>query len=139
MQITFPNPHKFFDDMKRLLMLAVGAFFITAATVLNADEVIDALKSGNAADVAAHFDSFIDLTLPDKEEIKNMGKNQATVAYKSFYQENGINGFNLSSQRENGATMYITGKLTGKIGTKNITLMLKNSNGKYSIISVRIS
>lgn len=125
--------------MKKLLALVVGAILFTSATVLNSDDIIDALKSGNPTDIAAHFDSFIDLTLPDKEEIKNMGKNQATVAYKSFYQENSITGFNLTSQRENGATMYIAGKLTGKIGSKNITLMLKNTNGKYSIISVRIS
>jgi opacity protein-like surface antigen len=125
--------------MKNFLMMIFSLVVLTSATVIGGEEVVDALKSGNAVEVAAYFDNFIDLTLPEKEEIQNMSKNQATVAFKSFYQENGINGFNLTSQRENGATMYITGKLTGKIGSKNITLMLKNSNGKYSIISVRIS
>lgn len=120
-------------------MILAGTFMLTAFTISAADEVIEALKSGNATEIATYFDNFIDLTLPDKDEIKNMGKTQATLAFKNFYTENGITGFNLISQRENGATMYITGKLTGKIGTKNITLMLKNSNGKYSIISVRIS
>lgn len=125
--------------MKKFLMMICSWVLLTSAIVIGSDEIIDALKSGNAVEVATYFDNFVDLTLPDKEEIQNMSKNQATVAFKSFYQENGINGFNLTSQRENGATMYITGKLTGKIGSKNITLMLKNNNGKYSIISVRIS
>ena len=103
------------------------------------DEIINALKAGNASSVAAYFDSYIDLTLPGKDEIKNIGKNQAGITLKSFFEETGVKGFDLSSQRESGTTMYIAGKLQTKSKGYNITILLKNKDGKHEIISVRIN
>lgn len=126
--------------MKKLFTLLVGAFaLISATTIADSEDIIAALKTGTASEVSQYFDNLIDLTLPEKDEIKNMGKNQASIAYKAFYEENGIKGFTLTSQRESGATMYITGKLLGRLGNKNLTLILKNNNSKYVIITVRIS
>ena len=102
------------------------------------EDVITALKTGNATEVAYYFDNLIDLTLPDKDELKNISKNQATIAIKSFFDENGIKGFNLTSQRESGQTMYIAGKLQGRIDNKNITILLKKNTNKVLIISMRI-
>ncbi|MFY8091647.1 MAG: DUF4783 domain-containing protein [Chitinophagaceae bacterium] len=102
------------------------------------EDVITALKTGNATEVASYFDNLIDLTLPDKDELKNISKNQATIAIKSFFDENGIKGFNLTSQRESGQTMYIAGKLQGRIDNKNITILLKKNTNKVLIISMRI-
>jgi hypothetical protein len=102
------------------------------------EDVITALKTGNATEVASYFDNLIDLTLPDKDELKNISKNQATIAIKSFFDENGIKGFILTSQRESGQTMYIAGKLQGRIDNKNITILLKKNTNKVLIISMRI-
>ncbi len=126
--------------MKKFFLI-LGIFFSLISfksNVLDADDVINALKSGNASEVAQYFDNLIDLTLPEKDELKNISKNQATIALKSFYEENGIKGFNLTSQRESGQTMYITGKLQGRIDNKNITILLKKDNNKTLIISLRI-
>ena len=102
------------------------------------DEVVDALKSGSSTELVEFFDNFIDISLSEKDENKNMGKNQASIALKAFYEEIGVKGFQLTSQREAGSIMYITGKLQGKIKNSNITLMLKNSGSKYFITSIRI-
>lgn len=126
--------------MKKFLLLIGFGFLLSSFTILGSpDEIIDALNSGNAADVSQYFDNFIDLTLPNKEESSNMGKNQATIALKSYYEEVGIKSFQLTSKREAGAIMYITGKLQGKMKNSNLTLILKNSGSKYFITSVRIS
>ncbi len=126
--------------MKNLLLF-FGLFFgLTSAVEFGTSEdIIAALKSGNATEVAQYFDNMIDLTLPEKEEMKNMGKNQATIALKSFYEEVRVTTFQLTSQREAGSMMYITGKLHGKIKNCNITLILKNSNNKFYITSLRVS
>lgn len=127
--------------MKKLLLIAIATFSLLAFksnNSNNSDEVITALKSGHAANMAQYFDSFIDLSLPDKDEVKNIGKNQASIALKSYYDEIGVKSFQLTSQREAGSIMYITGKLQGKIKNPNITLILKNANNKYLITSVRI-
>ena len=126
--------------MKKIFLLAgLGMMLLSFTFQKDTDEVINALKAGNAVTVASYFDSYIDLTLPGKDEIKNIGKNQAGITLKSFFDETGVKGFDLSSQRESGSTMYIAGKLQTKTKGYNITILLKNKDGKHEIISVRIN
>jgi hypothetical protein len=103
------------------------------------DAVVKALKSGSAEQVAGYFDSFIDLKLPEKDEVKSMGKNQAGIALKSFFNESGVKGFDLSSQREMSGTMYIAGKLQNNGKGNGISLRLKKQGDKILIISIRIN
>ncbi len=118
-----------------LIVLATSAF----TRIDNSATIINALKTGNAEEVSKYFDNFIDLKLPEKDEIRNMGKNQAGIALQSFYKDNNVKGFDLTSQRDMGNTMYLTGKLTNGIKSYNITLMLKAKEGNYQIITVRIN
>lgn len=120
------------------MLLGLSAILMSATVFGTAEEIIDALKSGSSSEVSQYFDNFIDITLPDKDEVKNMGKNQANIALKTYYEEIGVKTFQLTSQREAGSIMYITGKLQGKIKNSNITIILKNANSKYYITSIRI-
>ena len=125
--------------MKKILtLLGLGFVLMSSTTFGSADEIIDSLKKGAASEIFQYFDNFVDLTLPEKDEMKNMGKNQASIALKAFYDEMGVKTFQLTSQREAGSIMYITGKLQGKVKNTNLTLILKNSGSKYSITSIRI-
>ena len=126
--------------MKKIFLLAGLGLIMMSFTFQNdTNELIKSLKLGNANAVAAYFDSYIDLTLPGKDEIKNIGKNQAGITLKTFFDETGVNGFDLTSQRESGTTMYIAGKLQTKNKGYNITVLLKNKDSKHQIISVRIN
>ena len=131
-----PLQMKYFFMKKFIPFLAFA--FVAFTTQPDTEGLVNALKAGNAAQVANYFDTYIDLTLPSKEEIKNIGKNQAAITLQSFFTEGNIKGFDLSSQREAGATMYITGKLQGS-KPYNITILLKNKDGKHSITSIRIN
>jgi len=125
--------------MKKILLLLGLGVILTSATVLgDANDIIDALKSGNASEVSQYFDNFIDITLPGKEEVTSMGKNQASISLKQYYDEAAVKTFQLTSSREAGAITSITGKLQGKSKNENITIMLKKSNSKYYITSIRI-
>ena len=124
---------------KSFLLASLGLLLLSFTYQKDTEEIINALKAGNAESVSAYFDSYIDLTLPGKDEIKNIGKNQAGITLKSFFEENGVKGFDLTSQRESGTTMYIAGKLQTKSKGYNITILLKNKEGKHQIISVRIN
>ncbi|HNE92995.1 MAG TPA: DUF4783 domain-containing protein [Chitinophagaceae bacterium] len=126
--------------MKRLLLLlSVGLFSFITLNQSDNNDIVKALKSGSAEQIATYFDSFIDLKLPEKDEIKNMGKNQAGIALKAFYNDNNIKGFDLTSQREMSGTMYIAGKLKNNNKGYNITVMAKKTNDKFGIISIRIN
>lgn len=125
--------------MKKILILLGLVFTLSSATKFNEpDEIISALKSGSANEVSKYFDNIIDLTLPGKEEMSNMGKNQASLSLKNYYEEVGVKSFELTSKGEKGAIMYITGKLQGKTKNDKITIMIKNTNTKFLITSVRI-
>lgn len=126
--------------MKKLLFLFfVGFFSLSFTAKVDSDGIIKALKAANAEQLATFFDSFIDLKLPEKDEVKNMGKNQAGIALKAFFADNGIKGFELTSQREMGGTMYMAGKLKNAGKGFNITLMMKKSDDKQGIITIRIN
>ena len=127
--------------MKIASIITIISFF-TMSFVWNntpADEIIHAFKASNTSEISSYFDNLIDFTLPAKDEIKNVSKNQAAVILKSFYSDNNISGFELTSQREAGSTMYIAGKITGKVKSYNITILMKNKEGKHVITSIRIN
>lgn len=128
--------------MKSFLLLMVVGFCslaFTSQTELNDNDIVKALKAGSAEQLTEYFDSFIDLKLPEKDEIKNMGKNQAGIALKTFFNDNSIKGFDLTSQREMSGTMYIAGKLKNNAKGLNITVMAKKNADSYTIISIRIN
>ena len=126
--------------MKKILVLiGISLTLFAYKTVDNVPNIINALKVGNAEEVGKYFDNFIDLKLPEKDEIKNVGKNQASIALQGFFKDNSIKSFELTSQREMGASMYLAGKLQNAGKGYNITILLKNKDGDRQIITVRIN
>ena len=126
--------------MKKLLLMVCVMVGLTAYSVASdADSIVSALKAGNAQQFSNYFDNFIDLKLPAKDEIKNVGKTQASITVKTFFDENGIQGFEPTSQREMNGTMYITGKLQGESKAYNITMLMKARGDKVVIITMRIN
>lgn len=103
------------------------------------DAIVNAFKSADAGQVGIFFDDYVDIKLLDKDEVKNIGRNQATITLKAFFAENGVKGFEKVSEREIGNTMYLAGKLITSGKASNITIMLKMKDGKRQIITLRIS
>jgi hypothetical protein len=129
--------------MKKILMvtgLLMGLLaFSTVQAQSDVDAIVNAFKSANAAQVGQYFDDMLDIKLMEKPEIKSISRNQATLALKAFFSENGVKGFEKTSERELGNTMYLTGKLQGDDKGHNLTILLKQKDGKRMIISLRIS
>ncbi|MBX2931749.1 MAG: DUF4783 domain-containing protein [Chitinophagaceae bacterium] len=124
---------------KVFLFMAVSICSFAFIVQSDSDDILKALKAANVEQLTEHFDSFVDLKLPEKDEVKNMSKNQASIALKSFFNDNSIKSFELASQREMGGTMYIAGKLKNNDKGFNITIMAKKSGEKHNIISIRIN
>lgn len=125
--------------MKKIVLILFVFFTGLWATAQDTNSIINALKSGNPEQVSDHFDKILDLKFPEKDEIKSIGRNQAGIAFKTFFNDNDIKGFELSSQREMGGTMYIAGKLLNDTDGYKLSMMLKYKDGKPQIITVRIS
>jgi len=129
------------DFMKHWIMticFLLGGL-ITAQAQSDTDMVVRALKTGNPEMITTYLDDFVDLKLLDKDEVKNMSKNQAAMALKSFYAEQSVKGFEKVSEGGKGTLIYILGKLTTSGKSFNITVQLKQKAGNFYIITMRIS
>ena len=124
--------------MKKFLLIIMVFFATYAVKAQDANSLVSALQSANAEQVSNYFDKMLDIKFPDKEEVKSIGKNQAGIALKSFFDNNNIKGFEFSSQREMGGTMYIAGKLTNGGEGYKLSIMMKTKDGKPQIITIRI-
>jgi hypothetical protein len=133
----YTNEKSFMKKISIWLLFLVCGFTVNAQTENEA--IVQSLKAANIEVLAQYFDDFIDLKLLDKDEVKNMSKNQASIALKSFYNENGIIGFDKVSEGGKGTLAYLIGKLTTANKSYNITIQLKQKNGKSQIITIRIS
>ena len=124
--------------MKKFLIV-ICLLFTATLFAQNGSDVVSSLKSGNAAEFSSHFASNVDVKLPGKDEMKNLDKSEAASAIKTFFDNNQVNGFDVTSQREMGGTMYIAGKLKTASQSFNITVMLKAKGDAMNVITVRIS
>lgn len=127
--------------MKKIfLFVGLALLSMSLTPQAGTDEIVNAFKSLDADRIGQYFDEFIDLKLPQKEELKNIGRNQTTITLKGFLKENAINGFEKLSERELGSTKYCTGKLTNAGKGFNVTVMMRAmKDGRYQIITLRIS
>jgi hypothetical protein len=120
-----------------LLFVLVSVVSVTHAQS-NREEMIAALKGGNADQFVKYLDNTIDIKLPNSDELKGVQKAQVASTLRSFFTDNGINRFDVTSQRELGGTMYVTGKLVGSTDY-NLTAMIKSTPDRLAIITIRIN
>jgi opacity protein-like surface antigen len=126
--------------MKKFLLFMTLAFGLMSFSYQSdVESIVNAFKSADAGQIGSHFDDYVDIKLLDKDEVKNIGRTQATITLKAFFAENGVKGFEKASEREIGNTMYLAGKLLTNGKGNNITIMLKVKDGKRQIITIRIS
>ena len=126
--------------MKKVLLLLLLGFSVMSFTRFQSgrEEMIAALKEGKAEQFIKYLDNTIDIKMPNSDELKGVEKAQAAGTLKSFFADNSITQFDITSQRELGGTMYVTGKLVGTTNY-NLTAMIKSTPDKLSIITLRIN
>lgn len=126
--------------MKKIfLLISVALGLMSFKGQGGVDAIVNAFKSGDATQVGSYFDDYVDIKLLDKDEVKNIGRNQATITLKAFMSENQIKGFEKVSERAIGNTMYLAGKLQNGGKGLNASIMLKMKDGRWQIITLRIS
>lgn len=129
----------------KTFFLTVGWAFLAMSFVVqenSLDQIFNAFKKVDTEEIAQYFDTYVDLKFLDKDEIKNISKNQASIALKTFFLENAITGFEKVSNRDLGSTTYLVGKLVSSDRNNkgyNVTVLIKSQSGKFKIISLRIS
>ncbi len=122
--------------MKQFFTLAILTTLITSFTVFaSIDEVVSAIKTGDAAAVARHFDNTVEITMPDKSN--NYSKSQAEMVLRDFFSTNGVKDFQILHKGENAGSQYCIGTLSTKNGSFRTTVFMKQKSDKLVLQEIR--
>ena len=122
--------------MIRFFTLLGTAFMLSSFTLfISIDEVVTALKNGDAVQIARFFDNTVEITMPDKSN--NYSKNQAEVVLKDFFNTNGIKSFQVIHKGENAGSQYCIGTLVTKNGSFRTTVFRKQKGDKQLLQEIR--
>ena len=113
-------------------VLLLSSFSLQPSTI---DEVIGALRSGNAVQLSNYFDENVGLTLPDKSE--NYSKAQALLIVKDFFTNNEVKGFELKHKGDSPGGHFCVGTLQTASGNFRTNVFMKMKNGKEVVKEIR--
>jgi len=101
----------------------------TGATAgMEMEDIVVALKSGNATNLSRYFDTRVDLTLPAKSD--NYSRTQAEMILRDFFSNKGVRNFEIKYKGENNGSRYCVGMLKTKGGDYRTRLFMKNKGDK---------
>ena len=123
--------------MKQFSTIAAAAAVIlfSSFTFIGIDEVLNAVKSGNAAQVARYFDNTVEISLPDKGN--SYSKSQAEIVLKDFFANNPVKGFDIIHKGENAGSQYCIGTLITKNGSFRTTIYMKQKGNVQVLQELR--
>lgn len=97
--------------------------------------IVNALRSGNAAQLEPFMDSKVTLTI--NNQINTYSKKDAVEMITSFFQKNPVNHFQLLHQSESSGSQYFIGNLGTQGGTFRTTVYLKSKDGTWLIKEIQ--
>jgi len=88
------------------------------------EDILIALKSGNASQLSRYFDNRVDVSLPDKSD--NYSRTQAEMVLRDFFSLNNVRSFEIKYKGENSnGSRYCIGTLLTKNGDYRTKLFMK--------------
>ena len=124
--------------MKPVFTLAFAALLIAVSAFKSfsgLDDVIGALRTGNATELARYVDDNIEISLPDKSD--SYSRAQAIVILQDFFTSNGVKGFSVTHKGDNGGSQFCVGTLQTRSGNYRTTVFMKTKNGKQLVKEIR--
>ena len=122
--------------MKRILLLLTSAAVLSSFSLLSSiDEVITALRSGYATQMAKFFDNTVEITMPDKNN--SYSKSQAEMVLTDFFSNNTVKSFTVIHKGENAGSQYAIGTLVTKNGSFRTTIFMKLKADKQFLQEIR--
>lgn len=115
--------------MKQIFTILTLGILLNSFTFFSSiDEVISAMRIGNAANIANFFDNTVEINLPDKSNAYS--KSQAELVLKDFFNANQVKKFEVIHKGENAGSQFCIGTLVTKTGTYRTTIFMKQRGDK---------
>jgi hypothetical protein len=117
--------------MKKLLGMALVAISIglfSFQVAISIEDVISAMRVGNASKLSEYFDARVDVSLPGRSD--NYSKSQAEMILKDFFHSNKVRSFDVKHRGENkDGSLFCVGTLETSIGAYRAKFFMKNKAG----------
>ncbi|HEU4576324.1 MAG TPA: DUF4783 domain-containing protein [Chitinophagaceae bacterium] len=99
------------------------------------DEVIGALKAGNATELSKYIEDNVEITLPDKSD--NYSKAQAALILKDFFANSVVKTFDVKHKGDQGGGQFCIGTLQTKSGNYRTMVFMKAKGNKQVMKEIR--
>ena len=100
--------------------------------------VVSALQAGNAEELARYFDSYVDLTLPDRR-VGSCSKSQAKMVLRDFFDTYKVKGFNVQVRGGGQNPGYCMGTLQTAGGNFRTTLFIREEGEQPLIKEIALA
>jgi hypothetical protein len=121
--------------MKKIL-LSLSLFVLISSFALSSfDDVINAVKLGDAAKLSIFFDNTVEITLPEKSN--SYSKSQAEIVLHDFFASNPVKNFEILHKGDNAGSQYCIGNLQTNGGTYRTTIYMKLKADKEVLQALR--
>ena len=114
-----------------LVFASVALFLLSFAPSYSIEQVLVALRTGNAAELAKYFDSRVNISLPNKSD--NYSRNQAEMILKDFFASNEVKNFIVKHKGENNGSQFCIGLLQTRNGNFRTKLYMKQKGGQQVV------
>jgi len=123
--------------MQKLLTGIFLILTISLSATPVSDNLATALKTGNAEEIAKHFGTSVDLSIPNNEGVYS--KTQAKLILKTFFLKNKPTGFSIVHNGDSkNNSHYSIGNLTTAKGSFRTYILYKEVNKKVTILELKI-
>ena len=120
--------------MKKYIGIAAATlmlFLVSFRPTYSIEQVLDALRTGNAAQLSKYFDTRVDISLPNKSD--NYSRNQAEMILKDFFASNEVKNFVVKHKGENNGSQFCIGVLQTRNGNFRTKLYMKQKGGQQVV------
>jgi len=119
-----------------LLFISAGILFTSFSSTQNGiDDIINALRTGNASGISKYIDGNVEISLPNKAE--SYSKSQAGIVLKDFFNNNTIKSFELKHKGDQGGRQFCIGTLHTSTGSFRTTVFMKPKADKQIMGEIR--
>lgn len=118
-----------------LALLAIPLILLSFRPSYNIDDVVAAIRAGDASGLARYFDERVDISLPDKSD--TYSKTQAEMIMRDFFSNKGVVSFEVKHKGEQGGAQFCVGELKTKQGSFRTHLFMRQRGDRQLLQEIR--
>ena len=118
------------------LLITAGFIFTSfSSSQSGIDDIINALRTGNASGISRYIDGNVEISLPDKSD--SYSKAQAQLILKDFFGNNSVKGFELKHKGDSPGGHFCIGTLQTSSGNFRTNVFMKTKGGREVVKEIR--